>query len=156
VLVPTVDRRFEIDGVTSDDVTNRLKGAVDDTQQAVRALVVAPPGEERQQLEMLLGREHILPFVATCCESAIAALSNHPFDIVLSSMALGGPSDGLGLARWILANRPTTGIILLSDTFPWIAASSPLASVPLLVRPLDGTILMDKVRSVVAGQKAPR
>ncbi len=63
--MPTVDRPFEINGVTSDDVTNLLKDAVDDTRQAVRALVVAPPGEERQQLEMLLGREHILPFVAT-------------------------------------------------------------------------------------------
>ncbi len=154
--MPTVDRTFEINGVTSDGVTNRLKAAVDDTQQALRALVVAAPGEERQQLEMLLGREHILPSTATCCESAITALSNHPFDIVLSNMVLGGPGDGLGLARWILVKRPTTGIILLSDAFAWIAANSPLASVPILVRPLDGTILMQKVRSVVAGHKAPR
>jgi hypothetical protein len=132
-------------------MTTLLKDAPLDTQQAVRALVVAAPGDQRQQLEGLLGRQHILPFTAASCESAIAALSNHPFEIVLSNMALGGPWEGLGLARWVLAHQPTTGIILLSDAFPWIAANSPLASVPVLMRPVVEAILMEKVRSVVAG-----
>jgi DNA-binding NtrC family response regulator len=127
--------------------------ATHDSHQSLRALVVAAPGEERQQLEMLLGRQHVLPFTAVSCETAIAGLSENPFDIVLSNMALGGPWDGLGLARWIMSHQPTTGIILLTDTFPWIAANSPLSSVAILMRPLAERVLMDKVRNVVAGCK---
>ena len=132
-------------------MTSPLKNPMDDTYQSVRALVVAAPGEERQQLETLLGREHILSFTAVSCETAIADLSSNPVDIVLSNMALGGAWDGLGLARWIQSHQPTTGIILLSDRFPWIAASSPLASVPVVMRPLVERVLMEKIRSVVAG-----
>ena len=134
-------------------MTSLLKDATDDSHQSLRALVVAAPGEERQQLEMLLCREHILPFTADNCETAIAGLSDNPFDIVLSNMALGGPWDGLGLARWIMSHQPATGIILLSNTFPWIPANSPLASVAVLIRPLIERVLMEKVRNVVAGCK---
>lgn len=98
---------------------------------ATRALVVAAPDEERRQLETLLCRERVLASIADSFESAIAAVTARRFEIVLSDMALGGPWEGLELARWLLVHQQATGIILLSDTFPWIAANSPLASATL-------------------------
>lgn len=133
-----------------------LVHAPSNAQHAARALVVAAPAEERKHLEALLVHEHILPVSAPTGETAIAALSKGPFDIVLSNMALRSPWEGLELARWIVSHRPTTGVILLSDAFPWIPANSPIASVPVLLRPLIDQTLIEKVRSLVAGGAAVR
>jgi DNA-binding NarL/FixJ family response regulator len=80
---------------------------------------------------------------------AIETLSDSPVDIVVSDIDLKGRADGVGLARWLLQHQPETAIILLADTFPWFPAHSPVAAIPVLMRPVDTRILLQKIRDAV-------
>ena len=114
-----------------------------------RALIVGQAGEERSAVAKLLAAENIVPATVDSADRAIETLSDSPFDLVVSDIALKGQAEGIGLARWILQHRPETAIILLADTFPWLPANSPVAAVPLLMRPVDTQILLQKIRDVV-------
>jgi DNA-binding NtrC family response regulator len=114
-----------------------------------RALIVGQAGEERSAVAKLLAAENIVPATVDSAERAIETLFDSPFDLVVSDIALKGQAEGIGLARWILQHRPETAIILLADTFPWLPANSPVAAVPLVMRPVDTQILLQKIRDVV-------
>ena len=114
-----------------------------------RALVVGQPGEERSAVAKLLAAQNIMPTTVDSAERAIETLSDDPFDLVVSDIALKGQAEGIGLARWILQHRTDTAIILLADTFPWLPANSPVAAVPLLMRPVDPQILLHKIQEAV-------
>ena len=114
-----------------------------------RALIVGQAGEERSAIAKLLAAENIVPATVDSADRAIETLSDSPFDLVVSDIALKGQAEGIGLARWILQHRPETAIILLADTFPWLPANSPVAALPLMMRPVDTQILLQKIRDVV-------
>ena len=114
-----------------------------------RALIVGHAGEECSAIAKLLAAQNIVPATVDGAERAIETLSDSPFDLVVSDIALRGQAEGIGLARWILQHRPETAIILLADTFPWLPANSPVAAVPLLMRPVDLRILLQKIQDIV-------
>ena len=114
-----------------------------------RALIVGQPGEESSAVAKLLAAQNIVPITVDSAERAIETLYDSPFNLVVSDVALKGQAEGIGLARWILQHRPDTAIILLADTFPWLPANSPVAAVPVLMRPIDTQILLQKLRDAV-------
>jgi DNA-binding NtrC family response regulator len=118
------------------------------------ALIVGTAGDERSTITRLLAAQNIAPATADGFEGAIEVLSDGQFDIVVSDIALKGRSEGVGLARWILQHQPQTAIILLADTFPWFPANSLVAAVPVLIRPINPRILLEKVRETVPASGA--
>jgi DNA-binding NtrC family response regulator len=113
------------------------------------ALIVGQASEERSTIAKLLAAQNVVSATADSAERAIETLTDSRFDIVVSDIAMKGPSEGIGLARWILQHQPETAIILLADTFPWIPANSPVAPVPVLMRPVSIQILLQKIRDAV-------
>ena len=111
-------------------------------------LAVADPSERRNLVALLEAEDIDVTSVAETA-AAITLLSAGSFGIVLSELRLGGHADGAGLARWTLQNRPQVGLILLADSFPWIPAGSPLAVVPVLLKPIDLAALRRRVRRLL-------
>jgi CheY-like chemotaxis protein len=113
------------------------------------ALLVGGADEDQRRIGMLLTSQNILSTTASGAEPAIALLEARPFDLVVSDITLRGRQEGLDLGRWLRRHQPQTGLILLSDTFPWIPANSPVAGVPVLVRPLDWMALANMIAAVL-------
>lgn len=67
---------------------------------------------------------------------SIRAAYEQPFDYIVTDIDWSGVSDGSALARWIIAKRPETRVILTSKTLAhWFPAGNPMAGVPVLRKP---------------------
>lgn len=54
-------------------------------------------------------------YEAGTAEEAIEILASHPeIDLVFSDIRMPGQMDGIGLARWVHANRPGLAVVLTS------------------------------------------
>jgi CheY-like chemotaxis protein len=95
-----------------------------------RALIVGQAGEERSTIAKLLAEQNVVSATADSAERAIETLTDSGFDIVVSDIAMKGPSEGIGLARWILQHQPETAIILLATPFPGFPPTRPSRPCP--------------------------
>lgn len=72
-------------------------------------------------------------------------------DIVLCHVDLPGTMDGFGLARWMRVNKPGLPIILAGSTARAADAASELCeSGPMLTKPYDTQILLDRIKRTLA------
>ena len=117
-----------------------------------RALIVSGASDDRSRLELELARQQILPLTAHTAEAAIGLLSSQPFDAVVCDITLRGRHEGLDVGRWLRRHRPQASLFLLSDSFPWIPANSPVAGVPVLVRPVNHTALAKMVAATLSSR----
>jgi DNA-binding NtrC family response regulator len=115
-----------------------------------RALIVSSARKDRERFELLFAQQQILPLTADTAESAIGLLKVQPFDIVLCDITLRGRQEGLDVGRWSRQHQPQTSLILLSDSFPWIPASSSVAGVPILIRPLNWLAVAKKIAATLS------
>ena len=72
-------------------------------------------------------------------------------DIVLCHVDLPGTMDGFGLARWMRVHKPGLPIILAGSTARAADAASELCeSGPMLTKPYDTQILLDRIKRTLA------
>jgi CheY-like chemotaxis protein len=75
-------------------------------------------------------------------------------DIVLSDATVQGTMDGFGLARWVRQNKPDIGVILVASPNAAADAAADLCeSGPLLSRPYEPQIVIERIRRLLAGRK---
>ncbi|WP_422002471.1 response regulator [Reyranella sp.] len=113
-----------------------------------RILVVGDARAPREALESVLSREGFETASAASVPEAIRALERQPVDAVVADLSLNGGRDGLDVARWTRRHFPETGLLLLADAMVWIPTSSPLAGVPLLVRPVTESTVLGHLRDL--------
>jgi DNA-binding response OmpR family regulator len=75
-------------------------------------------------------------------------------DSVLSDVDLSGPMDGLALAQWMRREKPELPIILAAT--PARAAADLSGAGPLLMKPSDQRILLDRITRSLSQKTAGR
>jgi DNA-binding NtrC family response regulator len=118
-----------------------------------RVLIVSERLEERRYLEQLFLEEGFGVTVAGCLGAAVKDLEERVFDLVVSALSVDEPRQGIELAHWIVRQDLSCGVVFISSTFPWLSANSPLATIPVLLRPVQPGLLLQKARSAI---KAPQ
>ena len=92
---------------------------------------------------------------AVSAEEALTIL-NHPelaVDVVLSDVEQGGPMDGFGLAQWARANKPGVTVVLAASATRAAGIAADLCEAsPLLSRPYDRQVLLDRIKRSTAGR----
>lgn len=72
-------------------------------------------------------------------------------NIVLSAVEMSGTMDGFGLARWVRANKPGVPIILAGSPARAADAAADLCeSGPMLAKPYEPQVLLDRIRRTLA------
>jgi DNA-binding response OmpR family regulator len=80
-----------------------------------------------------------------------------PIRIVLSEIEMGGSIDGFGLARWIRHKRSDVRVLLSGSPERAAATAADLCdSGPLLSRPYDPQIVVDRIRRLLADVRNKR
>jgi len=81
---------------------------------------------------------------------AIAVIeSGSAIDMVFSDIQMPGPMDGLGLARWILSNRPDLKLILTSGSTDAIKLAGELCAHAPVPKPYDHRTLADRFTALI-------
>lgn len=88
----------------------------------------------------------------SCAQQAIDYLEKHNAAVVFSDIDMPGPMNGIGLARWVLKNRPGTRMILTSGNFPELNATDPIAKIPFLLKPVKPNKLLKLLNETETGQ----
>lgn len=77
-------------------------------------------------------------------------------DIVLSAVALGTGMDGFGLFRWIREHCPEVEVVLAGTPARATDAAAELCdSGPMLARPYDPQIVLDRIKRMLAARRPP-
>ena len=77
-------------------------------------------------------------------------------DIVLSDAAIAGRMDGFGLSQWLRANRTGMPIILVGSPGRAVEAAADLCEAgPMLARPYEPEILLDRIKRTLAERPLP-
>lgn len=77
-------------------------------------------------------------------------------DIVLSDVEMPGTMDGFGLAHWMRAHKPGMPIILVGSASRAVDAAADLCEAgPMLAKPYEPQILLDRIRRSLAERKPP-
>ncbi len=90
----------------------------------------------------------------TSAADAIEMLERRPVSVVFTDIDMPGAMNGIGLAHWVHKHRPDTRVILTSGKFPWISASSPIARVPFMPKPVSLDKLVTVLRPLVREAEA--
>ena len=79
-------------------------------------------------------------------------------DIVLSDVQMTGPMDGFGLSKWLRTHMPGLPIFLAASTARAADAAADLCEAgPMLAKPYDQQILLDRIKRTLATPKpAPK
>jgi CheY-like chemotaxis protein len=94
---------------------------------------------------------------AADAEEALMLLGADPIrvDIVLSAVALGTGMDGFGLLRWVREHRPEVEVVLAGTSARAADAAAELCdSGPMLARPYDPQIVLDRMKRSLAARQA--
>jgi DNA-binding response OmpR family regulator len=77
-------------------------------------------------------------------------------DIVLTDVEMPGTMDGFGLAQWLRTHQPGTPIMLVGSPSKAVDAAADLCeSGPMLAKPYEPQILLDRIRRTLSERKAP-
>lgn len=90
---------------------------------------------------------------ATNGDEALIALQEPDIkiDIMLCHVEMPGTMDGFGLSQWLRANNPRIPIILAGSTARAADAAGELCeSGPMLAKPYDSQILLDRIKRTLA------
>jgi DNA-binding response OmpR family regulator len=93
---------------------------------------------------------------AASADEALIVLqeSDLPVNIVLSDVEMPGTMDGFGLSKWLRANRPGIPIILVGSPARAAEAAAELCeNGPLLSKPYEPQILLDRIKRILAERK---
>lgn len=113
-----------------------------------RILVVGDVRFHSDALASALSREGFETASAASVPEAIRTLERQPVDAVVADLSLNGGRDGMDVARWTRTHFPDTGLLLLADAMVWIPTSSPLAGVPILVRPITQDAVLARLKDL--------
>jgi DNA-binding NtrC family response regulator len=94
---------------------------------------------------------------AASAEEALALLEadSVPVNVVLSAVALRSRMDGFGLLRWIREHHPEIEVILAGTPARAANAAAELCdSGPMLARPYDPQIVLDRIRRMLAARSS--
>ncbi|HET9395633.1 MAG TPA: response regulator [Nitrospiraceae bacterium] len=73
--------------------------------------------------------------------------------IVLSEAQMPGDMDGFGLSRWVRSNKPGLHVILVGSPASATDAAADLCeSGPMLRKPYEPQILLDRIKRLIAGR----
>lgn len=70
-------------------------------------------------------------------------------DLVFSDVRMPGGMDGIGLARWILENRPELPVILTTGDLGKANAASGFSGVEIFAKPYDFDAAVRKIRETI-------
>jgi DNA-binding response OmpR family regulator len=90
---------------------------------------------------------------AVNAEEAVSVLTEPALavDLVMSDVNLPGPMDGFALAQWIRRERQGIPIILVATPERATHVAADLcASGPMLTKPYDAQILLDRIRRLLS------
>ena len=77
-----------------------------------------------------------------------------PVNVVLSDVEMPGTMDGFGLSKWLRANKPGIPIILVGSPARAAEAAAELCeNGPLLSKPYEPQILLDRIKRTLAERK---
>ncbi len=80
--------------------------------------------------------------------------SDMKVDMVLSDVEMPGTMDGFGLAQWLRAHQPGTPIMLVGSPSKAVDAAADLCeSGPMLAKPYEPQILLDRIRRALSERK---
>lgn len=78
-------------------------------------------------------------------------------DVILSETQMPGAVDGFGLAQWARANRPGLDVILVGSPARAANAAAELCeSGPMLAKPYDPQLVVDRIRRLLAARSPGR
>lgn len=92
---------------------------------------------------------------AVNAEEAIQILTEPALsvDLVMSDVDLPGPMDGFALAQWIRREKPGLPVILAGTLARATHAAADLcASGPMLAKPYDAQILLDRIKRLLSSK----
>lgn len=95
---------------------------------------------------------------AVSAEEALLVLQEPdlPVDIVLSDVTMGTGMDGFGLAQWLRVHKAGLPIILVGSPSAAAEAAGELCeNGPLLAKPYEPQILLDRIRRLLAEGRLP-
>jgi DNA-binding response OmpR family regulator len=131
----------------------------------------AAPDEAAQTLLVveseILIRLHICGYLRECgfkvieaadADEALIVLQEPDLtvDIVLSDAGIAGQMDGFGLSRWLRAHRPGIPVILVGSPGRAVEAAADLCETgPMLSKPYEQKILLDRIQRTLAERKPP-
>jgi CheY-like chemotaxis protein len=75
-------------------------------------------------------------------------------DVVLSDVEMPGIMDGLALAKWLRANRPDVGVILVGTVADAIDAADELCEASTFPKPYEPQVAADHIRRLLASRSA--
>ena len=116
----------------------------------------------------VLVRMHISDYLRDCGYRVIEAASGDEalvvlqepelqVDMVLSEVEMPGETDGVALARWVRANTRGLPIVLVGTASGAADAAAELCeSGPMLSKPYDPQILLDRIKRTLAERKPPQ
>jgi DNA-binding response OmpR family regulator len=86
-------------------------------------------------------------------EEAQQVLSTaEPIKVALADARLPGSVDGFAFAQWVRAHKPEVGVILAATVERAAAAAGGLCEEgPMLSRPYDPQIVVDRIKRLLAG-----
>ena len=77
-------------------------------------------------------------------------------DIVLSDVEMPGTMDGFGLSKWLRAHKPGMSVILVGSASGAVDAAADLCEEgPMLSKPYEPQILLDRIKRSLADRKPP-
>jgi DNA-binding response OmpR family regulator len=80
--------------------------------------------------------------------------SDMKVDMVLSDVEMPGTMDGFGLAQWLRTNQPGMPIMLVGSPSKAVDAAADLCeSGPMLAKPYEPQILLDRIRRTLSERK---
>lgn len=115
----------------------------------------------------ILIRLHIAGYLRDCGFRVIEAASSDEalivlqeaaltVDIVLSDAEIPGQMDGFGLSRWVRAHQPGLPMILVGSPSRAVEAAADLCEAgPMLARPYEPAILLDRIRRTLSERNPP-
>jgi DNA-binding response OmpR family regulator len=134
------------------DIAAAVKGAE-------TLLVVEPDVLVRHSISDYLRECGFEVIEAMNASEALAVLQEPTFavDLVLSQVEISGPIDGFGLAHWMRANRPNLPIMLVGSPAMAAEAAGDLCEAgPLLAKPYEPQVLLDRIKRLLAESKRAR
>jgi len=76
-------------------------------------------------------------------------------DVVFTAVEMPGTMDGFGLSRWVRANKPGLGVILVGSPARAADAAAELCeSGPMLAKPYEPQVVVDRIKRLLAERKA--
>jgi DNA-binding NtrC family response regulator len=117
---------------------------------ATRVLILDDDVDLLQALQEELTTHDFSVETSRTVQSATLLLEQHPFDVVVTDLALDG-TGGLAFCERLAKTRPSLPVVVLSGHGEARAAALRLGAREMLVKPIDPDALLAALRRVTAG-----